>query len=541
MSDLRISLDGRRLAISPMRALGESRFGRYRSIVRSAGAVPHPTEWRDYCLPIVLPEIYRGLLAEGFRLAITPDVPDALRETAQRLAAAQDIPCDPRAHPYQREGIAYLRARHRAILADEMGLGKTMQLLTAAHPGAPMLVICPALAKGVWKSEAHTWTPERKVYILAGKGSFRWPRVGELVIINYDVLPPAGSILPPPPPGMVLIGDESHYCKGASARTRATAQLVRSVIAAGGRAWGATGTPLANWPPDLWRVLDTFGLAAGSFGTWPRFVNLFGGTKDRWGRWSWTAPHSSVPGILSRVMLRRTRAQVLPQLPPKSYASLRVPMSESDTAALDRLLKEGGIKVPEITETTLGRILRSAHIMAARKILATAKIKHALAWAETCEDAGEPVVVFSAHRAPVLAFQDRPGWRTITGDIDPAERTKIAAAFQAGELKGIAATIDAGGVAITLTRACLAMFVDLEWTPAANSQAEDRLMRIGQKRPVTIYRLTAEHALDERVDSLLKTKTATLHASVEAITSTPDGVLADRLKDLADQIELAFL
>jgi len=535
-------MDGGRVAIAPLRALGTVRFARYRSIVRDAGAVAHPTQWRDYCLPISMPDIYRKLSGEGYELAITPDVTDALRATARALESAQAQDIDPRAHPYQREGVGYLRARRRAVLGDEMGLGKTLQLLLAAHPGAPLLVICPALAKGVWAAECRQWTPERRVFLLTGRGSFRWPRVGEVVVINYDVLPPAGSVLPPPPAGVVLIADEAHYCKAQTHRTRATAQLVKQVGAApGGKVWAATGTPLANWPPDLWRVLATFGLAEISFGTWPRFVSLFGGTKDRWGKWSWKPPHPSVPGILSRVMLRRTRAQVLPQLPTKSYAALPVPLTDPDTQAIENLLRAAGVRIAEITPDTLGRLLRSSHIMAARKLLANAKIKHALAWAEGMEEAGEQVVVFSAHRGPVLAFDGRPGWKVITGDTTPDERSKIAATFQRGELKGIAATIDAGGVAITLTKACMALFVDLEWTPAANSQAEDRLLRIGQERPVTIYRAIAQHPIDERVTELLRIKTETLKASVEAITAHSDSVIAAKLHDLADQIDLAFM
>lgn len=535
-------MEGARVAIAPLRALGDVRFGRYRSLAREAGAVAHPTQWRDYCLPVAVPDLYRNLRGAGFGLEITPDVPEAMRTTARALEQAQAVDVDPRAHPYQREGIGYLRARRRAVLADEMGLGKTAQLLLAAHPGAPIVVICPALAKGVWALECRNWTPERRAYLLSGKGSFRWPRVGEVVVINYDVLPPAGSVLPPPPPGVVLIADEAHYCKGATHRSRATAQLVRMVGAApGGKVWAATGTPLANWPPDLWRVLSTFGLADVSFVSWPRFVSLFGGTKDRWGKWSWKPPHPSVPGILSRVMLRRTRAQVLPQLPQKSYATLPVPLSDPDTRAIEDLLRAAGVRVSEITPDTLSRLLRSSHIMAARKLLANAKIKHALSWAESMEDAGEPVVVFSAHRGPVLAFKGRPKWAVITGDTPPAERAQIAATFQRGELAGIAATIDAGGVAITLTKSCMALFVDLEWTPAANSQAEDRLLRIGQERPVTIYRAVAQHPVDERVETLLRIKAETLKASVDSITANSDTVIAQRLRDYADQIDLDFM
>ncbi|RTK96601.1 MAG: DEAD/DEAH box helicase [Neisseriaceae bacterium] len=541
MTDLAITVHGKRLCVEPIRHLGEARFILHRNILKNHGGQFDSDTWKTFIPSTVALDIVERLRGASFSIAYGGDVPDYLRDQAAALTTAQATDVDPRLRGYQREGVAYLRARQRAMLADEMGIGKTLQALSAAPHGAPLLVIAPALAKGVWVQQAREWGLERRCYILSGRGSFRWPRPGELVVINYDILPPAGATLPPPLPGTIIVADEAHYCKGKTGRQAATAALVKVVTkVAGGRAWALTGTPLANWPPDLYRVLATFGLAD-VFGGWPNFVRLFAGTKDRWGKWSWGKPHASVPQILSRVMLRRTRAQVLPQLPKKSYSTISVPLAQSDHAALTRMLQAAGVRVSEITADSLSRLLRSSHVMAARKLLAAAKIKHAVSWVEECEESNEPVIVFSAHRGPVLEIGARDGWRIITGDVTPDERTGIAADFQAGRLKGIAATIDAGGVAITLTRACMALFVDLEWTPAANSQAEDRILRLGQERPVTIYRAVAEHELDEKVAALLQGKQETLQASIEAITSTSDAVLAQRLNALADAIELESL
>jgi hypothetical protein len=139
-------------------------------------------------------------------------------------------------------------------------------------------------------------------------------------------------------------------------------------------------------------------------------------------------------------------------------------------------------------------------------------------------------VVFSAHRACVDVLETREGWATITGDTPPARRTEIENDFQTGKFIGLACTIKAGGVAITLTRASQAIFVDLEWTPALNSQAEDRICRIGQSRGCVITRMVADHPLDQRLTDILSRKRQIVESSVveaehvaDATSSAIDG------------------
>lgn len=536
------SPDGRQAHVSPLRSLSPTRFAHASSIFRESGAIAHRSEWRWMLPPTAVPRLVSAMRAGGFGLDIVPEVAAMLNAAAAALESAHSQGMDPRLYPYQREGIGYLRARQRALIADEMGLGKTAQLAAALHGDAPALVVCPALAKGVWERELRTWAPGRKVSLLSGRGSFRWPLMGEAVVINYDVLPSHGSVLPPPGAGTVLIADEAHYLKGAgTARAKAARALVRHVLGRGGRAWGATGTPLASWPPDLYRVLDVFGLALPAFGGWTDFVRLFRGVKKQWGGWTWGTPDPSVPSRLSRVMLRRTRAQVLPQVPSKTYSDVSVPLSAADRRSISELLLAAGVVPERLTEEVLRKAVSSAHISRARQILAAGKIAAALEWADAAEEAGEPAVVFSAHRAPIDRFLTRRGWRVITGDTPHEDRTRFAAELQDGTAKGIAATIPAGGVAITLTRAAMALFVDLEWTPASNAQAEDRLCRIGQTRPVTIYRLVADHPLDSKVTEILTAKSRTLGASVEAVTATSDSAIASEMRRCAEKILLDCL
>lgn len=204
----------------------------------------------------------------------------------------------------------------------------------------------------------------------------------------------------------------------------------------------------------------------------------------------------------------------MPELPKKTVQIWPVELSASLKKQCDAALEKiGGADELEKLITKGASFNDLARIRAA---LATAKMPAMLELIEELEEQDEPVVVFSAHRAPIDHLAQRKGWAVITGDTSPEERTAIEDRFQAGELRGVGATIKAGGVAITLTRACRAIFVDLDWTPGLNQQAEDRICRIGQKRPVLITVLTAEHPLDERVSELLEEKVGIIDASVNA-------------------------
>lgn len=496
----------------------------------------HATQARSLSLDMLPALLARMRKLDLGRALFEPGVAQALRARARRFSPPLEG-LDPRLERYQVEGVAYLRARFAAILGDDMGLGKTAQLLQALLDPARsrVLVVCPALAKGVWRYEAGLWAPALRPRILSGKGSFAWPRPGELVITNYDILPRAKDPLPDPPDGVFLIYDEAHYLKGQSIRSQSARRISRLVRLAAGKAWAATGTPLDNKPPDLYRIAEAIGIEK-EFGGWPNFVRLFGGVKTKWG-YEWGMPGPAAKTIVERLMLRRKKTDVL-NLPPVRYASRPVELTRADQVEIDESMRRSGVRLSDITEDALLKLAQNPHIMTARRLLAAAKFDALEEWIEECEDAGEPAVVFSAHRAPVDRLAKRPGWRVITGDTTPDERTKIAAEMQAGRLKGVAGTIRAMGVAITLTRPCLAAFVDNEWNPGANQQARDRLVRIGQARPVTVYNFIADHPVDVRVAEILAVKTERQARTVDAITTTPDSVRAEAMLRLAAEIDL---
>jgi SNF2 family DNA or RNA helicase len=171
---------------------------------------------------------------------------------------------------------------------------------------------------------------------------------------------------------------------------------------------------------------------------------------------------------------------------------------------------------------TLSKALDFKTMSKVASALAAAKIPAMLEHVESHEEQEEPLVVFSAHRAPIDVLTKRKGWGVITGDTSDKDRARLIEEFQAGKLRGMGCTIRAAGVAITLTRSCNLLFVDREWNPALNIQARDRVYRIGQDRPVSIVVLVANHPLDERVTELNLAKQALIDASVDGAREMQD-------------------
>ena len=420
-------------------------------------------------------------------------------------------------YPFQRDGVGWLVGRAQGLLGDQMGLGKTVQALAAHPPGRALLVVCPASVKAVWLAEIRRWRPDLAPRALYGRQERPvWPDPGgvDAVVVNYDILPDERGA---PPRGATLVADEAHYAKNPSAkRTKRTKRLVEAALGSGGRAWFLTGTPLMNRPPELWDLLKALGVRRDVFASWADFCRLF---NRRWDHerqeWVWGEPGPEVAERLRRVMLRRRREEVLPDLPTKTYRDVRLGFAlpaevkeACDRAVAD--LRERGIDLadPNLDARSLADIERAmlASVHAARRLLAEAKIPTAHEIADDYEAAEEPLLVFSYHRGPVESLGARPGWAAILGGLPAPERARLVEEFQGGRLRGLALTIGAGGVGITLTRAAHLLYVDQAWTPAWNEQSEDRACRIGQTRGVLVQRLLADHDIDWRVAEILDRK-----------------------------------
>lgn len=447
--------------------------------------------------------------ARALRLDVAPELLARAAAGSPRAAAAVDRARAAGLYPYQLDGVRWLVDHDRALLADDMGLGKTAQTLLALPGDTGALVVAPASLLRVWEAECRRWRPDLTPCIVRGRGSARTPNPSELVICSYESLPTAaviGSIS-----AVTLVIDECHRAKG---RDTARAKALRALGLRAQRVWGITGTPLLGRPFDLWGVLTSLGTAEAVFGKMSAFFRLFSATKNRWGGWEFGAIDPSVPERLRRVMIRRTKAEALPNLPAKTRRYIPCDAGRDLPESVAEYLDAGVLPPFEM-------------LAAARAATAKARIPAALDLIGDYEDAGTPLLVFSAHRAPIDALADREGWAVITGDTPIDTRADIVARFQAGALRGVGLTIQAGGVGLTLTYASHVLFVDRDWTPAINAQAEDRVHRIGQKNAVDIAIMQSTHALDRRVAEIIEAKIALIDAAIESCTTLSESHVDD--------------
>ena len=463
-------------------------------------------------------------------------------------------------YPFQKIGVEWLVSRRGALLADDMGLGKTIQTLTALPDNVPVIVVGPLAAIGVWADELPKWRPEM-TFSKVDRNDFHWPAPGEAILCTYGSVPGIdefarfGAI----GQGTVLVADEAHKLKGSKTiRTQRFRDVSTRVRDNAGRVWLLTGSPILNSPPECWAILQAAGLGNEAFGSYATFCRVFGAQQDRWGKTIWGKPSAEVPEMLRKVMLRREKTTVLKDLPPKTYRHMTVDIAEKFEDELEKCIDQLTLHIPSIYDwlragpnvyeldapkpgtSRPDPVVTSKEILAAREsllkesggnfeklsqmreLLSKAKIPAMLNIVEEYEEQNEPLIVFSAHRAPIDTLAQREGWAVITGDVSGEDRQRIAREFQDGKYKGLALTIEAGGTALTLTRASNILFVDRHFTPKLNEQAEDRAVRIGQTNAVIVTILVANHYLDRRLAQIVAEKTRIIKGSIDAATINGD-------------------
>ena len=418
-------------------------------------------------------------------------------------------------YPHQDEGIEYLRKNKKGFLTHDMGLGKTIMALMALPSATAALVVCPASLKGNWEREVKAWRPDLTPVILNGTGSFRWPCLGEIVIVNYELFPKVGeaSYLTWEVNAIV---DEAHYLKKRkSQRSQKWRSISRDILEAGGSTWGMTGTPLVTTPYDLYGCLDSFGLLKQGYGSYNNFVSVWGGYTGRYGlEWNPNRINEKLAQEgLAKCSFGRKRIDVLPDLPSKRWTEIEVKLPKG-CGAIDR------DSMDELEAWANGGPTPVAgKIAEARKKLAITKGKKALPFIdELIQGGGGPIVVFSAHRAPVLELGKYDRCASITGSTSSEERTEIVQKFQDGELDILAGTIGAMSVGLTLTKSCRMVFIDLPWSNSEIAQAEDRICRIGQKNACEYFLITSNSEVDQIIHKSITRKTK-MTDNVDAVRS----------------------
>jgi SWI/SNF-related matrix-associated actin-dependent regulator of chromatin subfamily A-like protein 1 len=430
-------------------------------------------------------------------------------------AELRDLSLGGELHPFQRAGVRYALARRRTFIADEQGLGKTVQALAAleADDAFPAIVVCPASMKLTWEREAGIWLPNRRVAVLDGRTEATWTEAteqAEIVVLNYDILEAhLRRLLDHEPRALIL--DESHYVKNPRAgRTKAALELAAGLPDDALRL-ALTGTPILNRPDELIAQLRVLGRLR-EFGSGARLSRRFraAGADDRL-HWN----------LRAVCYVRRTKKQVLPQLPSKRQDTVPVLLSNEHEY---RLAEQDVIAWLQTLPLDLGTLdakiaaaLRAEQLVRLnnlRQLAAHGKLPTALAWIADFLESGEPLVVFAEHIATQKAVLERfPDAAHILGADSTHARQRAVDAFQAEDgPQLIVCSMRAASQGITLTRASNVAFLELDWTPARHDQAEDRLHRIGQDSAVTAWYLLAPDTIDETMAELLQRKRSLIDA-----------------------------
>jgi SWI/SNF-related matrix-associated actin-dependent regulator 1 of chromatin subfamily A len=523
--------------------------------------------------PFCVPELDAFLAAHGTwvapeALALLQDAREqharaaGLVELSAATDAALQVPgLGGELKPFQRAGVVYLLSQRRAFLADEQGLGKTIEALAAleADRAYPAVVVCPASLKLNWLREIERWLPGRSACALTGTGASAGaattdaggpvgaggevgtgderataPRapLADIAVVNYDILAARLEELRALAP-RALVLDESHYCKNAAAKRTQAAQRLAAAVPPEGLVLALTGTPVMNRPPELIAQLRIIG-RLGDFGSGAQFGRRFRG-PDAHLRLHWH--------LRARCFARRLKADVLPQLPPKTRAIVPVELdnepeyrlAERDVVAW---LQSQPLDLRELDAKVAAalRAERLVRLNALKLLAARGKLHAALAWIHDFRSSGEPLVVFARHREIQRAVLARfPDALHILGEDSHAARDASLRAFQASEGEEnplIVCSIEVAGQGLTLTRASSVAFLELDWTPAKHDQAEDRCHRIGQQDAVNASYLLAAGTIDETIATLLERKRAVIGAVTDGREEDEEGVLDALVRDL---------
>ncbi|MBL4684330.1 MAG: DEAD/DEAH box helicase, partial [Nannocystaceae bacterium] len=455
-----------------------------------------------------------------------------LRKLAEQLAQRSALPRvkTPRAlraqlRDYQARGLdwlGFLRAHDfGGILADDMGLGKTIQTLAhllvekrARRLDRPCLVVAPRSVITNWARECERFSPSLSCAIFHGpaRGRLFEAELPNVVITTYALLQRDSRLREQA--WHVVILDEAQAIKNPRTKLAAAARELSAR-----QRLCLTGTPMENNLEELWSLF-TF-IAPGLLGSVGAFSRHYRRPIEKGGD---AGRMAALSARIAPFMLRRTKEQVLTELPPKTetvvtvsfeprqrdlYESVRMTMEKRVREALDaRGLAKSHIIVLDALLKLRQVCCHPALVKndtARRSKAGSAKTERLVELLTELVAQGRQTIIFSqftsmldivGHEIDNLGVEHR----RITGKT--TKRQRIVDAFQAGEFPVLMISLKAGGTGINLTAADTVIHYDPWWNPAVEDQATSRAHRIGQDKPVTVYRLVCEGTVEQRVLAL---------------------------------------
>lgn len=461
--------------------------------------------------------------------------PSELLDLGKRIAAfsgIRELPAPPglgvALRGYQRQALGWLAfladIGSGGCLADDMGLGKTVQALAhllgeklAGRADRPSLVVAPTSVLGNWVREAERVAPQLRVLLLHGPrrhASFEEIAAHDLCITSYALLPRDEARLSAQPFHLVIL-DEAQNIKNP--RTRA-AVVTRRIQAR--RTLALTGTPMENHLGELWALFSV--LVPGLLGSEEGFRRQFRRPIER--------DHDEESGRalarrLAPFMLRRTKAAVAPELPPRtdilhtvhlgaSQARIYERVRQEMEARLQRLLQRGSIEDARVE--VLSALLRLRQVCCDPRLIgetgdrrASAKLDVLMELVPTLLEEGRRILLFSQFTSMLALIEQalvQEGVTLLKLTGESRDRQSLVDRFQAGEAPVFLVSLKAGGTGLNLTAADTVIHYDPWWNPAAQAQASDRAHRIGQTQPVFVHKLLTAGTVEERIHALQASK-----------------------------------
>jgi len=511
---------------------GDNRFSDALAIVKGIPGRRWKPENKTWVAPFSV-EAYEALEQDGFEMG--DSLQDAYARVAGEVAQGEDLgdaDLDGRLRPFQKDGVLFTRDRgYRALIADEMGLGKTAQALAAMKMADewPAVAVVPATVKINWMREAAMWVPGLRVHILAGRKNGGLPPA-DLYIINYDILGARLEELKAVGIKFVVL-DECHFVKNKAAqRTKAVKALCKGVE----KVVALSGTPITNRPVEFFTALNL--IRPEAFPSFWRYAQEYCGAKHNGFGWDFTGATNleKLHEMLTRtVMVRRLKADVLKELPPKTRAV--VSLEIEDRKGYERLemeLREWVRENRNANAEALSRIEQLKQAAFARKE------KAALSWIKDFLDSDQKLVVFCTHTATVDAVMSAfPGVsvRVDGRDSQNARQTSVDRFQEDDSVRLFVGNIKAAGVGITLTASSNTCFLELSWAPSDHDQAEDRVHRIGQDDAVTAWYLLADGTIESEISKLLDSKRSVLSQALDGKEADSGSMLRELMDGLAGE------
>ncbi|MCB8747264.1 DEAD/DEAH box helicase [Rhodoferax sp. U2-2l] len=460
-----------------------------------------------------------------------------LRELVQRLSGRTELPqvsipasVQATLRPYQQQGVNWLQFLRTyglaGILADDMGLGKTLQTLAhiqiekdAGRLTAPALIIAPVSLMGNWRREAERFCPGLRCLVI--HGADRHEVSGSTH--EHDIVIAPYSLLPRDREGWLqgqwhlVVLDEAQNIKNAATQA---AQVVAELSTR--HRLCLSGTPMENNLGELWSLFHF--LMPGSLGSQKRFTELFRHPIEKQG------DPEALQQLRARVtpfMLRRTKALVAHELPPKVETVMRVELAgkqadlyETIRLGMEKTVREAlstkGLAKSQITILDallkLRQVCCDPHLLkldAAKKVKTSAKLEQLMELLPEMLAEGRRILLFSQFTSMLTLIEAELKkrdlkWVKLTGQSQ--KRDEIISQFTNGAVPLFLISLKAGGTGLNLPQADTVIHFDPWWNPAVEAQATDRAHRIGQTQSVWVVKLVAQGTIEERILALQERK-----------------------------------